>query len=502
MAKKNQIHVTAKNRGFGLGFGAKHQVVVYTGKVEGPKTSALLTDVQCGEVEKWLNVAEDERSITDLVGAEDLTEALHNRLLHADTIEVVRILPKLLEKMSVDERGRIFVEPIGSIASETLKEIRKTRPHLRKDGFTTKGQQAYFEKLLQSDNKIEIAANGEDIQFNGVSMEALVVMLPGLLLAGDKASQVQTTQIIANAMHAAGEDKIFFGPLEDVNINRVVIVNANKGPCQDGVNNGRTTMIRSLNGPQLKFQGDIYTSSNLHFHPLKNATQEEGPVMNVDGEKDATPEFLLYKDAAHKKLCRKNPHLDPNRNVVGQLHTIYTTKGKRALLLGANVEIGAHNEEFGKYIDLLKKNRAGKPLEIIDDMTDANEVAAKAVPAGDLIFDPLACYKGRFDVDGVPEAPFMSMHLGGLKVNSENDIGLKEGKSDIFYRGVRVIYLPEAITISREQLKDLRELQPVLKSIDEDTCVHPVGRYQPPKQLFKDKIKLNAGDKKLDILSK
>ncbi len=41
----------------------------------------------------------------------------------------------------------------------------------------------------------------------------------------------------------------------------------------------------------------------------------------------------------------------------------------------------------------------------------------------------------------------MSLHLGGLKVKSLDDVGLKEEKSDIFYRGVRVIHLPEAITV-------------------------------------------------------
>ncbi len=79
-------------------------------------------------------------------------------------------------------------------------------------------------------------------------------------------------------------------------------------------------------------------------------------------------------------MCARDLHLDTeNQNTVGQLHAIFVSKGKRALLLGADVQLGEPNAQIGKYIDFLKAKRGSGPLPIIDNAMDAAEVAEKAV---------------------------------------------------------------------------------------------------------------------------
>lgn len=491
MAQTDKIHIAPGKRGFGLGFGAHHQVVVYT--EQGPKTGALLTEPHCAALRTW-GEGGDPRSITDIIAPEALMPALQNRLLHSDMIELVRILPTLLEQLSPEIRTVLFDKPLAGVPAAMWKELAGTRPQLQAQGFDPAYPQRYFSALNHAGTGGDVSATRDDLTFNGVSMEAVASVLPMLFDALDIDARVQVARAFAEALHRAGEDKAFFGPLQDVNLNRLVISDAGVGACQDIINNGRTLMIRSSNGPRVRFQNDEYTSSNLHFHPLQNADAADGPVMNIEGHVDAKPEFVRYHSGAHEALCKHEPHLDPNRDVVGELHMIYTAKGKRALLLGANVKLGEPNAELGNYIDFLKAKKANQPLEIIDDVSNATEVAAKAVPATELAFHPLACFKGGFSADGLPTAPFMSLHLGGLQVDSAGEVSLKEGKSDVFYRGVRVIHLPEPVTISREQLQALRALQPVLKSVDEETCVHPNGRFQPVQQRWKAALKTAVTD--------
>ncbi len=486
-ANQPQISVSASQRGFGLGFGDEHQIVVY---LNGPKTGALLSDEKCALIGQWVG-GQDTCNITDHISAEDLTPAVHNRILHADTIELVRVLPKVIEKMSGDERDMFFVQQVDKIPEHIWEEIAKARPQLLEKGFDQKNPKAYFEKLLSNGNGAQISSNKDDIEFNGVSMEIVSFLLPMMFDAQEKTQQIKSTQILTNALNAAGEDKNFFAPLSDANINRLVISDPIIGMCNDGRNNGRTLMITSTEGQKISFQGNKFTSSNIHFHPLQNVNPDD-PIKNTKGEVDSKAEFVCYRDSAHEAYCREHPEEDPNLNVVGQLHTIYTCEGKRAILLGASVVLGEHNEEFGKYIDFLKERKNGQQLEIIQNTSDINEVAEKAVTMKDIQFNPLACYNGRFDVDGIPEAPFTSLHLGGLKVEDINNPELKDGKSHIFHRGVRVAHLPEPITISPEQLKDLRELQPTLMSIDQETCVQPVGRFQDIKGRLQEKTKTAA----------
>ncbi len=450
----DQIHIPPARRGFGLGFGARHQVAVYT--KGSPKTGTLLLKPQCTEISKWISKPTDCQRITDFIPAEALAPALHNRLLHADTIELVRILPKMLEHMGMEERARLFGAPLSRIASEVWQEMAQTRPQLLDQGFDPKHPRPYFRKLTRPGSDVQVSPQGDDLLFNGVSMEAAAVILPMLFAALAEASRSQAVRAMADALCAAGEDKRFFAPLAEADINRLVITDNRTGQCDDIINNGRTLMIRSVNGPKLRFQGDDFTSSNLHFHPLKNA--DATPPRNTKKQADAKPEFVRYPSAA-------------NDEVVGQLHAIFTAPGKRALLLGADVILGEPNKEIGNYIDFLKAEKENQPLGIDEK-----------VSASGLAFRPLACYTGRFDADGVPEAPFMSLQLGGLKINSPDEVRLKENKSDVFYRGVRVIHLPEPVTISLEQLKALRELQPVLMPVAEDTCVHPIARFQPVRQ--------------------
>lgn len=472
-----RIHVAANKRGFGLGFGGHHQVPVYT--ENGPKTGALLAESQCASIRQWAAAPEDARAVTDVVPATQLVEALRNLLLHADTIELVRLLPRLLGEMDPRERALLFGEPMARIRPEMWEEVAQTRPQLRRDGFDPREPQGYFRRIMQPEARTQVAESGDDLRFGGVSMEIAAAVLPMAFEAIGPALRLQACQAIGRALRASGDDRAFFAPLGDANLNRLVVVDDKAGPCQDLINNGRTLMIRSPNGPTLRFQGDEFTASNLHFHALKNAEPAEGPVKNLDGELDDKPEFLRYRDGEHETLCRKEPQRDPNRRAVGQLHAIFNAKGKRALLLGADVELGEANEAFGRYVDFLKTKRNGQPLEIINDTDDPDEIAAKAVAAAVLPFHPLACYSGRFDEDGVPEAPFLSLHLGGLRVGSAGDVGIKEGKSEVYGRGVRVIYLADPITISFEQFKALRALQPVLRAVDDETCVHPRPRFHP-----------------------
>jgi len=51
MTDPNKIYIKPANRGFGLGFGAEHQVSVYT--EDGPKTGALLPASDAVDIQAW-----------------------------------------------------------------------------------------------------------------------------------------------------------------------------------------------------------------------------------------------------------------------------------------------------------------------------------------------------------------------------------------------------------------------------------------------------------------
>jgi hypothetical protein len=61
MTDINKIHIKPANRGFGLGFGAEHQVSVYT--EEGPKTGALVSASDAAYIEAWGKSQTDRRAI-------------------------------------------------------------------------------------------------------------------------------------------------------------------------------------------------------------------------------------------------------------------------------------------------------------------------------------------------------------------------------------------------------------------------------------------------------
>lgn len=466
-------------RKFGLGFGSYHQVIVYT--EGGPKTGALLTDEHCTAIAKWKADSTDTSSIIQFIPPAALAKALENRLLHLDTVELVRLLPKLLQHMSPQDRAKIFVDPVVGIPTEMWEEIGQTRPHLKAE---LTRPAVYFGQLANSNNSIALTQHQsyDDILFNNVSMEATATLLPILFASLQGEQRFAATQAIAEALHASGEDKPFFGPLENPDLNRLVITDTAFDACTDITNNGRTIMVRSKNGQRVAFQGDEYISNDIHFHPLKNV--DGNAPLNDAGEQDNKPEFKCYKTAVAEMQFRKNKYMDPNRKMVGQLHSIYVTPdGKRALLLGANVVLGKANSELEKYLTKLRNHLGGqRVLPRIENIEDSPEVFAKSIPAGDVSFNPLACFDKPFNVDGIPEAPFMSLHLGGLKVKSVDAPELMDDGNHAFYRGVRVIYLPEPITISQEQLQTLRELQPTLKVLDENKCVHPRARYQPAQR--------------------
>src|SRR5262249_27970860 len=145
-------------------------------------------------------------SITDFIPANELEGALANRLLHADTIDMVRILPKMLEHMPPEERERLFKEPIKHINREIWDELAATRPQLLKQGFSPEAPQAYFSKIFTGGVEERVSDAHDDILFNGVSMEAAVTILPMLFEALDKEDRIKTTKVIAEALHEIGED--------------------------------------------------------------------------------------------------------------------------------------------------------------------------------------------------------------------------------------------------------------------------------------------------------
>lgn len=479
-----KIHIEPHKREFGLGFGANHQIVVYTGS--GPKTGRLLSDEECAEVKAWVESPADKRMISEIIAPETLAKAVHNRLLHMNIIDLARLMPQMLVRFKKEGRVMLFDAPVTKISSAMWKEIADTRPYILEGGLDSSDPRKYFSQLNHNAFAIDIQhhhfhriLDGEkvedrcdDITMNGVSMEITATLFPILFEALDEPARDKVTHLLAMALHRCREDKNFFAPLVAPHLNQLRVLDKGQGACVDIINNGRTLMIRSPNGPRVAFQGDHFISRDLHFHPLKNADGST-PRNNI-GKDDGKPEFLLYNDAKEEARLR-DTDLDPNHEVVGQLHSIFITEDKkRALLLGANVTLGEPNKQLGTYIDFLKSKRTDAQGNL------APLAVRETVDASGMTFDPLACFPAPFNVDNVPEAPFMSLHLGGLSLGETvRDVKLKEGKNHVFYSGVRVLHLPDSLTVSPEQLRDLRALQPTLLQIDEATCVHPRQRFQP-----------------------
>ncbi len=99
--------------------------------------------------------------ITDIIPAEVLFPALQNMLLHADTIELVRVLPKILAHMSDADRAMIFDKPTDHIGQEVWDEISKTRPHILQEGFNKGNPENYFHKLASTHEGAKVAPGGE-----------------------------------------------------------------------------------------------------------------------------------------------------------------------------------------------------------------------------------------------------------------------------------------------------------------------------------------------------
>lgn len=497
-----ELHVKPNERGTGYGFG-DGMVVVYT--KDGPKTGPLLAEVHAAAIAKWANDPTDTRLVTDkdIVEADLLGPAIFNRLLHIDTTELVRLLPKILESMPHDHRELLFRD-VSAVAPAIWEAIAKERPQLVTQGFGSLSTRTeYLTKLWRPGPGTAIASSGNDITFNDVSMELIATILPTLFHELDTPARKQIIESMAKGLHKAHEDKAFFGPLGDPTLNQIVITNPNIGMCEKIGNNGRALMIRSKNGPQLHFQGRGYISDNLHFHPLKNITSRGrlSPVRDsADNPLPAIAEIRSYTDPAHEALCKTSPEHDPNKDVVGQLHAVFTAPGNHALLLAADVRVqkGKHNAEFGRYIDFLKeKKQSGKQLQ---PLTLDEYLVADTIP-----FNALACFPDSFAQAGIPEAPFMSLHLGGLNVHSLDQVThqqhiaataprmlkasdpvknvvVPEGKSETFFNGVHMVAMQKPVLISPEQLRDLRALQPELYPLDNETAVNPSGRYSPAQE--------------------
>lgn len=194
-------------------------------------------------------------------------------------------------------------------------------------------------------------------------------------------------------------------------------------------------------------------------------------VMNNEGKPDGMLEFALYKDQEHAERCALKIEHDYNLEAVGELHAIFMHKDqsgqRRALALCAHVKVGEENKGLGTYINELAKSALPVSKE-------------QPIEPGEIIFNPLQCFNQGSFTDGkpLPEAPFVSLALGSVDIGPDGYAHLKAGSSDIFYRGVNAIHLPDcaSVTISLEQLEVLERAQPVLQIMEPFTNVMPIQR--------------------------
>src|SRR4051812_18805681 len=83
---------------FGVGFGSSPKDQMRLRIASSPKTGSLFQPEQCSAVGAWVDNPSDMRPLTQLIAPEALQDALYNQLIHADIIELVRLLPKVLAK--------------------------------------------------------------------------------------------------------------------------------------------------------------------------------------------------------------------------------------------------------------------------------------------------------------------------------------------------------------------------------------------------------------------
>lgn len=461
-------------RTFGQGFG-NYKVNVYT--EDGPKTGPVFDENPtenariCSEIRRWAESPEDTRPLTETgaIALDKLTRGVANRLLHADTLEMLEWLkdPDFLTKETLE---LLFSrENMRHFPADSWKAIRESRPHIRPLGS--------FHKSVHNP------------AMRGDTKEAMTALLPGLFASLAEPARIKVARQIILALHERGKDKEFFAPLADPDFNRLVISRPPQPVAAKTLgSNGRSIQIshQASSDPRptdfsIQFQGKKFYPVQFHFHRTRNlvlgsdgAMLTEANVRNTRGKKDGEFEFRLYRNAAEKAQAEASPATDKNNEAVGELHAIFMTPKdpktgyKSALALCAHVKLGEKNTALDRYIEPLRARN--HPL------MEGESLALSGQP-----FSPLECFNhGAFDAQKIPQAPFASLHLGGFDISAEGRVVLKKGKSDVFYRGVEVVHLPEeqSVTLSPEQLETLQKAQPMLAymPLDSKITVKPISR--------------------------
>ncbi len=463
---------TVENRSFGQGFG-NHKVTLYT--ETGPKTGRLFErDEDYETIQRWVDDP-TRKAITNLLPPERLSRAVHNQLLHADMLDLLEMVPDLLTDLPYSDKAHLFSkENLDRIPAETWSAIRASGRKVPETGFNPYALYNYFSASGEVDR--------QQVQ------EVAAAVLPMLFAALPQQEKNALTHEIAVLLHKQGKDLAFFAPLADRSLNNVIVHHTDAAPLHAArlFNNGRAiqvdpSRIDLQNGPlYLRFQGKNFYPVQFHFHRNKNLDISNRPINQVKdstGKQDGALEFRLYKDRRHELASRNS---DPNDEVVGELHAIFMhqdspQEGKpahrTALALCAHVHKGARNWKLDDYF---------QPLEGMNrPLAEGEGITRPTMPFAPLEAFESGAYDGRknvFAATGLPEAPFASLHLGGVNIDPAGKALLNDGSSDIFYRGVHVVHLPKPITVGVAQLRALQNAQPALSPFVDKVSVRPIAR--------------------------
>lgn len=466
-------------RGFGIGFGP-HKIDIL--QQSAPKTGYLFGDRKnneevCRRIKDWVSSA-DAPALGEVLSPQQLSAALSNRLLHGDQLQLLEIAAMLESPEGQGARSLLFCNrQLSHIPPELWSVIRKSRPALPQDP-----------QKLVSITKSSRVANDQ--------REAMAALLPVVFEMLTEEEKARAAHMIADMLHVHAKDKSIFEPLIEPELNRLHVANADELPKTQKISNqgGRSLQINCQEPASLeptafhiRYQGKDFYPVQFHVHRNKGFLRDskgnyvysptggvwmQPGVTNTDGKPDGQFEYMLYDDAKSRVQAGTASRQDPNRHSVGELHAVFMStpdqSGYRdALALCAHIVLGKEdNPGLSPYIHSLEILR--RPLE-------RDEAVQCSLP-----FNPMKCFNhGGFEgVDGLAQAPFASLNLGRAELDGEGRAVLGPGASDIFYRGVHVVHLPDtqSVTISPHQLEVLERAQPVLSPLHERLGVWPIAR--------------------------
>jgi len=299
-----------------------------------------------------------------------------------------------------------------------------------------------IEKLdPQFKQNLSIATKVDDFTKEFFNEKLIPYLVPAALDQMDEADQLSISAKIKEGLESKdlkGFDSTFFD---------VEFTHNEPIATQWWNNGGRTILLKAVNqseAPKLKFMEQEFTHGNTHFHLRKLDPETLQSDMSNTDER----EYDFYSSPEEPAHYKARPEIDPNRNIVGEVHSLFSAPSGPMVLAFA-LKLGEKNAAFKAVLDASKVEEIG---------VNNNS--------------PI---KGKINIRS-----FISETVGG-KLDSW---AVPDSKLESFTSGVRFIHFPDKpIVISKEQFKQLETMFGNLQPINPEDQLHHVDRkagFHPP----------------------